>query len=311
MKIGVIYYTLFVIFSVTIIKIFWKPVTFSTPPVSRGYTNVSNPEFLYHKLFCPVTGYKCETDACDCQTLCGETFVKYTVSIDSRDQFYLSTIQLEPGTYCIPRKSNECNTFTTYGIYNLQGWSCVLKYPHLYAGEHGNSIVACKSKYAKNNVDNYLWDKLTNSITERMDGDPFELLDDGSFRYECHCHSFDFMNNPMKALKMFPFTCVSDYCVRNIYQAAAAGFNENTQQCECEPGTNKDLNDFTTACVPPAVVVMDRDIVTGFKSCTSKNSILHSQSFPCPDFFKAEQAVNLVRFQITVKTDSLHSFLNT
>lgn len=292
-----IYFVLFVIFTVTIISMFLKPIIkpflFNSETIRNDdddFGNVYNPEFLYHKLFCPVTGYKCENSNCDCKELCGNNFQKYIVTNDQKN-LYLSTLHLEPGTYCLPQKSsNECNQYTSYNVYNLQGWSCISKYPHLFAGK---SILACKSNYAKNNNDNFLWDNLLKSEVKEMQSDPFER-DGDKYRFECKCHSLDYMNNPMKTLKLFPFTCVSDYCLRNIYQAADAGYNEETGNCECNSGMHEFHNDPTSACIPS--LPYNPNIIASNHSCYTENSFLNEKHFPCPDNYKSN-TVNQIRYQ--------------
>lgn len=294
MKINFLYIVIFFIFIISLYNIFYKPSIYKLFNFNKKLSkilNIQNALFSDSKLFCSITGYKCDNEFCDCTSLCKGQYKKFNIYDNERVVMFNET--LSPGTYCLPKGFEHCNTKTSIPIYSVTGWLCISKSFMIW---NKDRLVACQNSYAKDNTLNYLVDTLTNEKVDDINhiNNYYEVYN-GKLRYQCLCNSLDKSNNNLIHLEDIPFKCVSDYCLAKLnFRRSVPGWDPRTKQCNCSYLHHENPNDLTSPCVAKAYQLKN-SIFTGYINCTHSNS-LKEYSIYCDEkeFLSLEFQKNLI-----------------
>lgn len=260
MRITFIYLVLFFVLCITIFNLFYKKNLFLQPKRNVVKLDVI-PFSTLDKLFCPINGFKCPDETCDCLDYCKGSYEK--INIFDNEDIVLFNEKLAPGTYCLPKGALKCHLKSSIPIYSNNDWICVPRNQNIW---NSNNFIACKSPYAKNNNLNVLFDHKTNDIALSVSKDYYEMYN-GKLRYECKCNSKDVRGNPMISLEEIPFTCVSDYCLANFKNVQQA-IGWKNGECDCGPYSQ---DDKTSPCIDSLIGMKD-NVFHGVVKCTSKHS---------------------------------------
>ena len=220
------------------------------------------------KLFCPITGYKCHDETCDCKSLCKGKYSKFKIYPD--ENVIMFSEKLAPGTYCLPVGFEHCNVQKSIPIYSVNGWICISKNPAIWNADH---FVACQNPYAQDNSLNFLLDTKTNTqVTNDIINDYYELYN-GKMRYQCSCNSLDKSGNKLVHLDDVPFKCVSDYCLAKLtFRRGISGWNNSTKQCDCGHLLHENPNDLTSPCIEQSYK-LQQNVFSGTVNCMNNVSL--------------------------------------
>lgn len=263
-----IYLVLFLIFCITLFNLFYKHQVVSLFQTKRNVVSLNSLPFAFNpfdKLFCPVHGFKCPDDTCDCSLYCKGNYEK--LNIYENEDIVLFHEKLMPGTYCLPKGALTCHLKSSIPVYSMNNWSCIPRNNNVWKGNH---FIACKNPHAENNDLNQLWDRKLGEKASTELADYYEMWN-GQLRYECRCESKDMRGNSMLALEEVPFTCVSDYCLSN-FKNTLQDIGWKNGECNCGPYQHEKLNDKTSPCLN-AVMGMQQHTFNGFLKCTDRQSI--------------------------------------
>lgn len=243
----------------------------------------------FDTLFCSMKGFKCENRNCHCAHYCKGNYAKY--HIYESDEVIISNERLTPGTYCLPRGLDACNTKTTRPIYSVNGWQCINKNSAVWKGD---VQIACQSHLARNNAENYIYDHKYNVEADQRVTDYFEVYN-GTLRYGCKCNSLDLRGNRMLALDEIPFTCVTDYCLKNISNSGLVGWDPVTKTCDCSGFPHEVANDLTSPCASVRSRVRN-DVLVGQVPCQNLSSF-EPKAIRCPMYRGTD---NFISFETRV-----------
>lgn len=270
MKLNFLYLIVFLIFVISVFNLYYKPsVLYLFRPKTSKFLNFPIPLQSDEKLFCSITGYKCENEGCDCSTLCKGKYEKFTVH--PNDHIVMFSEKLVVGTYCLPQGLTICHLQHSIPVYSMSGWICVSKNPEIFQNNH---MIACQNPYSEDNSLNQLIDMKTNQVVTPTDivQNYYEIFNDG-FRYKCHCGSLDKSGKPLIALEAIPFQCASDYCLEKLhYWRNVPGFNSITKECDCGQYKHEDSSDRTSPCVQDAFKMKDFNLLS-IVHCTLPHSL--------------------------------------
>lgn len=254
---------LFLIFCITIFNLYFKHQFYNH--THRNIVNLDKIPFVinpFDKLFCPINGFKCPDEKCDCSLHCKGNYEK--IHIYDHEEVVLFHEKLKTGTYCLPTGAIKCHLKSSMPVYSANNWICVSRNKNIWKDNH---FIACKSPFATNNDLNILFDYKTSKKASVTVSDYYEMHN-GKLRYGCKCNSKDNRGNKMVALDQVPFTCVPDYCLSN--------FTNNTQdigwdgtQCKCDPFSHEIPNDKTSPCINVRVGVHNNEYKS-FVKCTNR-----------------------------------------
>lgn len=218
----------------------------------------------FDKLFCPINGFKCPDETCECSNYCKGNYDKMNVFQD--EDIVLFNEKLTPGTYCLPKGALKCHLKSSIPVYSINDWTCVSRNHNIWKS---NNFIACKNPYAKDNSLNVLFDRQTNAAASSVAKDYYEMFN-GKLRYECQCGSLDVRGNKMISLEQVPFTCVSDYCLAN-FKNVTQDIGWKNGQCNCGPYSHENPKDLTSPCVDSLIGMKD-NVFTGIVKCTDRYS---------------------------------------
>lgn len=130
----------------------------------------------------------------DCNDVCGGDGRTYEYKfIDSHHKIIINNRVLERGAWCLPSEIAKCNLNISYALSGINQYQCVTAYPELFGGSVGNRIIACSPF-------NSIIDRKRKKIYSQYIPPNFsiddidELLDDGSFRYQCYIPDDNYRN---------------------------------------------------------------------------------------------------------------------
>lgn len=266
MRINFIYLVLFLIFCITIFNVYYKQQWYAQS--KRNAVSLDAIPFAFSpfdKLFCPINGFKCPDETCDCAHYCKGNYEKLHIYDD--EHVVLFHEKLKAGTYCLPKGALKCHLKSSIPVYSVNAWTCIPRNTNVWKNNH---FVACKSPYAKDNGRNILYDHKTGKQASTAISNFYEMHN-GRMRYQCRCDSKDFRGNKMIALDQVPFTCVADYCLSNI-DDNNRNIGWRVDRCDCGPYGHENPRDDTSPCIQTAVGLKDSTF-TGFTKCTNTHSV--------------------------------------
>jgi hypothetical protein len=153
-----------------------------------------------------------------CRQMCGSN--ARLLKIKEGEEIFSNGEKLEPGTWCTLNRPN-CNLNTTYAVATANSVACRSRFPRMFGGTEGNSVIACNND-TNFSVANVLWDNLLNQrVTEfsRVNDNEDELLDSGEFRFTCRFGDDDSGNQyvPHVIDRLHP---MRNYCTSSILEAS-------------------------------------------------------------------------------------------
>lgn len=158
--------------------------------------------------------------------------------VEEDHTIYFNNNRLTSGSYCTLTKRPECNMHSSIALMTINSVECSSRFPNIYGGEYGTTIVACNNK-AINNQDNILWDNLTNTPVDpwtTIISDENERLDDGNYRFECKFNGLDEKMNKFIPHPRNRFHPIKNYCASLLYNAhpdVKTVFEKDTFKCDC------------------------------------------------------------------------------
>lgn len=185
-----------------------------------------------------------------CKKLCGSSGT--VLLVNSGDEVFSNGQKLDTGAWCTVVRPN-CNLNTTYAVATVNSVACRSKFPRIFGGPTGDQIIACNNGLTFN-VDNILWDYLTNSRvtpqTRLVQED--ERLKDGSFRFRCK-FAEDVFGNEFVPHPIDRFHPIRNYCTKQIYRASRSIRLTDTFDCDCGDFRdtrvkNKIVGDLSSPC---------------------------------------------------------------
>jgi hypothetical protein len=173
----------------------------------------------------------------DCIKTCVNDSAK-AVIVEKDDLVTYDSMVLNEGSYCVIGPRPECDMRTTYAMMTINSVVCVPRFPKLFGGSLGTTIVACNNSHIYD-PQNVLWDFLYN---EKVD--PWtveithqdELLKDGSFRFRCKFNGEDSRGNRYQEHPYDRFHPIVNKCAELIYRAhpnVITKFKNNSIVCDC------------------------------------------------------------------------------
>lgn len=222
----------------------------------------------FDKLFCPINGFKCPDEHCDCSYFCKGNYEKVTVL--PNEEIILYNEKLVPGTYCLPTGGLKCNLKTSVPVFSSNGWVCLSK---------NISSHFCKHPLSENNNLNILIDQSTGEEASNIT-DLYEYFN-GKLRYQCQCNSTDKKGNAMVALDEVPFTCVPDYCLQNFQNTKTFGWDPVKKICDCKHNKNE-MNDPLLPCINIHEGFDNEIEYYGYVKCTHPYSFVEEPIFCAP-----------------------------
>lgn len=271
MKINFMYLVMFLVFLISIYNLFYKPAIYNLFDINKKsskFTEIPNMISSDAKLFCSITGYKCEDHSCNCKSVCSGQYKKFHIYPD--ENVIMFNEKLSPGTYCLPKGFEHCNVQRSVPIFSVSGWICIAKNPSIWNNGH---FVACQNSYSVDNSLNVLIDRKTNqAVSNEVINDYYELHN-GKLRYQCHCGSLDKNQNKLIPLDEIPFRCFSDYCLEKLhFRRGIPGFNSLTKQCDCAHLPHENAYDLSSPCVEKAFQ-LQKNTFSGSINCMKTNSL--------------------------------------
>lgn len=304
MKLNFMYLIIFFTFLISIYNLFYKSSIYRLFQLNKKPTNFLDlPTILYSddKLFCSISGYKCENDLCDCKTICNGQYNKFKIYPD--ENVVMFNEKLSPGTYCLPKGLEHCNMQSSYPIYSANGWICLPKNPSIWSRNH---FIACQHSYAQDNSLNVLLDLKENKVVTGEDIKDFYELHNGKLRYQCNCASNDKSGNKLINLDEFPFKCFSDYCLLKLrLNRKIPGWNNVTKECDCGNLLHENPNDFTSPCID-GINELNGVTLTSSTICKNKISL-----YDHPIICNTKNDIGLLKFtKIVHFSDDPLDYLN-
>lgn len=156
----------------------------------------------------------------DCIRTCANSSAS-VINVAAGETYIYESAVLQPGASCIIGPRPQCNMKTSYAMMTVNSIVCRSKYPDLVGGPLGTTVVACNNRQITD-PQNYLWDyrynkkfdPLTTDIT-----DANEVLNDGSYRFQCKFHGYDVRQNQYVEHPNNRFQPFRNYCASEIYAA--------------------------------------------------------------------------------------------
>lgn len=229
-----------------------------------------------------------------CYLKCGGSGKLLTVTED--EEIYYNNKQLSAGVYCTTILPN-CNKNTTYAVATVNGIKCVSKYPKLFGGELGSTIIACKNDKSSAILWDYKHNEAVNPETIIMESED-EKLTNGDYRFRCKINenNLDIYGNKLIEHPYNRLYITEDQCLKYVQRAsfdAQTKFkktNEFVTDYECNCGDynktrllNEKPNDKHSICVP--FTTTKNKIKQDCYTMTSPASMV-SSCIPCnPDKF--------------------------
>jgi len=165
-----------------------------------------------------------------CKQLCGAR--GQIMQVNRGDEIFSNGEQLGIGTWCSLNPPN-CNMNTTYAVATANSVACRSKYPRIFGGDEGRSVIACNNaKYF--NVNNKLWDELDNravtQYTQIQHED--EQLPSGDFRFKCHFDDDSLGNRyiPHHIDRLHP---MRNYCTHTLNETSRQITQTSDGCCDC------------------------------------------------------------------------------
>lgn len=141
--------------------------------------------------------------------------------INPGDEVYYYNKYLETGVYCVTQLEENCNRNTSILIAGVNGSVCRPKYPELFAGENGTTLVACTDTQY-NYIPAILWDEKYNEQvspyhTNFSSKGAYEKWN-GKYRFTCRW-PFDLNLNAFQINPLNHLHPIRDYCTSHLYKS--------------------------------------------------------------------------------------------
>lgn len=297
MRINFIYVVLFLIFCITVFNLYYKQQLFTQS--HRNVVDLNEIPFAFNpfdKLFCPINGFKCPDDTCDCSQYCKGNYEKIHIY---DEELVLFHEKLKNGTYCLPKGALQCHLKSSMPVYSVNGWTCVPRNNNVWKNNH---FIACQSPYAQTNALNILYDNKNQKEVDSPITDYYEMHN-GQMRYQCSCQSKDIRGNLMVALDEVPFTCVPDQCLSN-FKNNVQNIGWKVDHCDCGPYNHEIPNDLTTPCIDSELGVKNFKF-TGVLKCTNRESIVKHPIYCNENYFTFTKRINFDMFATQYVRDAI------
>lgn len=175
----------------------------------------------------------------DCKKICLNSHAELW-DVNENDDIIFDNEKLLPGKYCSISQRPQCNSRTSIAIMTINSVNCHTKYPEVFGGDLGNTIIACNNAeiYHPNNI---LWDYKNNepvsSFSLTLNYNFNEIMENGKFRYRCKFGTDD-KDNTYLEHPFHRFHPIVNKCAQYIYKAhpdvKTTFINNNTDYiCDC------------------------------------------------------------------------------
>lgn len=234
----------------------------------------------------------------DCKRTCANSTAK-VINVEDDETVVHESAVLQAGAHCTIGPRPQCNMKTSYAMMTINSVTCRSKFPEIFGGEFGNTIVACNNKKIRD-PQNYLWD---NKYLQKVDpyttvmSDPDELFE-GKYRFECIFKGLDVQNNQYMQSPLNRFHPIRNYCASEIYAAwktvKTIFKNDGSYECDCGdkattrvshlfPGDMTSLCSNVTNSIDESKRIKEREIINVAIPCFTKYSPLEyvATRFPC------------------------------
>lgn len=235
----------------------------------------------------------------DCIRTCANSSASVINVAEGETYIYESAI-LQSGANCIIGPRPECNMKTSFAMMTINSIICRSKFPDIVGGPLGTNVVACNNKQI-NDPQNYLWDYKYNKKFDPLTTDmldPNEVLNDGSFRFQCKFNGYDIRQNKYMQHPLNRFHPFRNYCASEIYAAhpnvKTIFKDDNTFICDCGDYNETrvkhiDSNNLMSVCSNISYSdeqdIKDRRILTVPYKCFTLFSSIEDvgKYLPCPN----------------------------
>lgn len=176
----------------------------------------------------------------DCVRTCMNDKAKL-LKISKNEVITFNNVVLDVGNYCNVNEQPACNLKTSIALMTMDSIVCSPKYPELYGGDLGNTVVACNNLLI-NDSRNILWDFKYDRyadpwITELTH--PHEKLPNEQFRFRCKYLGKDNRQNFFIPHPFNRFHPIKNYCADLIYNAPSTiltvfdADDPTSYKCDC------------------------------------------------------------------------------
>ena len=226
-----------------------------------------------------------------CKKKCGANGIVIDIITDT--EFYSNGVKLTEGSWCV-LDSVYCNPKTSYVAATVNSNVCKSKYPNMFGGPSGNTVIACNNEYYPA-TGSILWDNLQNEavdpLTINMSHED-ETISDGSYRFTCQFNK-DINENKYIPHPLNRFQPIRDPCKNTIFKASTdikVIMNPTDWFCDCgnysvtrvknlDSGNPKST---CTACLMKNLDPLTNLVTIPFNCFTLKSSYKDAiDMFPC------------------------------
>ncbi|KAJ8670190.1 hypothetical protein QAD02_001449 [Eretmocerus hayati] len=201
-----------------------------------------------------------KADDHDCISVCANLNAK-SINVGDGDEYIVNDTQLKRGGYCKLGRRPNCNMTTTRAFMTLNSIVCKSKFPRVFGGETGDTVLACNNTKI-NDPNNALWDNKLGRVVTSDNVEPnFDENESyfGVYRYVCRINGTDDNNNRYVQHPFERLQPIRNYCagaLNSAHPEVTTVFDESGRNYRCDCGnpkrtrvTNMYKNDPTTMCI--------------------------------------------------------------
>lgn len=243
-------------------------------------------------------------ESINCESFCGKSYTKKTLT---KINLYPG---LDPGVYCIPKSLDTCHPYTGTIIKNLSEWSCVPKYPFVFAGPDADDIISCNGDIIDRSdpVNPVTYTKKIPKGLKIFDNPDREKNIIGEWRFSCPKRK-DHMNNQYVPTDVSRLHTVRNVCSQMMVNDNGRSMpNFVTGKCECPTGYLEYFDDRVGPYCAPNVQTGGggKGLEYFYEPCLKPDHPVNYTLKPCAaGVYRDDASSSLNRFEIGISTGGL------